>query len=153
MDRGAWRAIVHGVSKELHMTRWLNNDSIVDFDSGGRGHVVRTVGGLRELAISLHWSLRNLFFGTLHSYWCIFPFLLCLSLRFFSLFVRPPQTIILPFCITFLGGMVLITASCTMLQVFVHSSSGTLSYLIHWIYLPIPLYNHKEFDLGHTWMV
>ena len=35
----------------------------------------------------------------------IFPFLLCLSLLFFSqLFVRPPQTTILPFCISFFGG-------------------------------------------------
>ena len=33
---------------------------------------------------------------------CIFPFLLCFSLLFFSqLFVRPPQTTILPFCISF----------------------------------------------------
>ena len=32
----------------------------------------------------------------------IFPFLLCLLLPFFSLLiVRPPQTIILPFCISF----------------------------------------------------
>ena len=28
-----------------------------------------------------------------------------------------------------------------------------LSYLIPWIYLSLPLYNHKGFDLGHTWMV
>ena len=36
-----------------------------------------------------------LFFGTLHSNGCIFPFLLCLSLLFFSqLFIRPPQTTI-----------------------------------------------------------
>ena len=48
--------------------------------------------------------LSLLFFGTLHSNECIFPFLLCLSLLFFSqLFVRPPQTTILPFCICFLG--------------------------------------------------
>ena len=25
--------------------------------------------------------------------------------------------------------------------------------LIPWIYLSLPLYNHKGFDLGHTWMV
>ena len=50
---------------------------------------------------SLYWSLRKafflylLFFGTLHSNGYIFPFLLCLSLLFFSqLFVRPPQTTI-----------------------------------------------------------
>ena len=34
----------------------------------------------------------------------IFPFVLCFSLLFASqLFVRPPQTAILPFCISFLG--------------------------------------------------
>ena len=43
-----------------------------------------------------------LFFGTLHSDACIFPFLLCFSPLFFSqLFVRPPQTAILLFCISF----------------------------------------------------
>ena len=40
-----------------------------------------------------------LFLGILHSNRYIFPFLLCPSLLFFSqLFVRPPQTTILPFC-------------------------------------------------------
>ena len=43
-----------------------------------------------------------LFFGTLHSDRCIFPFLLYLSLLFFSqLFVRPPQKTILPFFSSF----------------------------------------------------
>ena len=56
-----------------------------------------------------HWRrlsyLSLLFFGTLHSNGYIFPFLLCLSLLFFSqLFVRTPQTIILPFCISFPWG-------------------------------------------------
>ena len=46
-----------------------------------------------------------LFFGTLHSNGNMFPFLLCFSLLFFSqLFVRPPQTTILPFCISFPWG-------------------------------------------------
>ena len=41
-----------------------------------------------------------LFFGTLHSDVYIFPFLLCFLLLFFSeLFVRPPQTANLLFCI------------------------------------------------------
>ena len=70
--------------------------------------------------------LSLLFFGTLHSD-CFSPFLLCLLLLFFShLFVRPPQTTILPFCISFLLGMVSIIISCTMLQTSMHSSSGTL---------------------------
>ena len=56
-----------------------------------------------------HWGrlsyLSLLFFGTLHSDACIFPFLLCFSPLFFSqLFVRPPQTGILPFCISFPWG-------------------------------------------------
>ena len=45
-----------------------------------------------------------LFFEALHSNGYMFPFLCCLSLLFFSqLFLRPPQTAILPFCISFLG--------------------------------------------------
>ena len=53
----------------------------------------------------------------------------------------------------FFLGMVLVTASCTVLWTSIHSSSGTfLSYLTPWIYLSLPLYNHKGFDLGHTWM-
>ena len=61
-------------------------------------------------SISLHWSLRKpylslLFFGTLHSNGYIFPFLLCFLLLFFSqLFVRPPQTALLLFCISFPCG-------------------------------------------------
>ena len=56
-----------------------------------------------------HWGRLSyfslLFFGTLHSNGFIFPLLLCLSLLFFSqLFASPPQTIILPFCITFSWG-------------------------------------------------
>ena len=45
------------------------------------------------------------FFGTLHSNGNIFPVLLCFSLLFFSqLFVRPPQTTILLFGISFSWG-------------------------------------------------
>ena len=56
-----------------------------------------------------HWErlsyLSLLFFGTLYSDVYIFPFLLCFSLLFFSqLFVRPPQTGILLFCISFPWG-------------------------------------------------
>ena len=109
-------------------------------------------------SISLHWGrlsyLSLLFFGTLPSDGYIFPFLLYLSLLFFSqLSVRPPQTTILPFCIFFSLGIILITASYTMSRTSVHSSSGTLSDLIPWIYLSLPLYNYKGFDLGYTWMV
>ena len=47
-------------------------------------------------------NLSLLYFGTLPSDGYIFPFPLCLLLFFFSqLFVRTPQTTILPFCISF----------------------------------------------------
>ena len=54
-----------------------------------------------------HWGrlsyLSLLFCGTVHSNGYIFPFLLCLSLLFYSqLFVRPPQTFCL-FAFLFLG--------------------------------------------------
>ena len=46
-----------------------------------------------------------LFIGTLHPNGYIFSFFLCLSLLFFSqMFVRPPQTTILPFCTFFFLG-------------------------------------------------
>ena len=46
-----------------------------------------------------------LFSGTLHSVGYIVPFLPCFSLLFFSqLFVKPPQTTILPSCISFSLG-------------------------------------------------
>ena len=78
-----------------------------------------------------HWGRLSyfsfLFFGTLHSNEYIFPFLLCLSHLFYSqLYVRPPQTTILPFHF-FILGMALIIASCTMSWTSIHSSSGTLS--------------------------
>ena len=79
--------------------------------------------------------LSLLFFGTLHSNGYIFSFLLCLSLLFFSqLFVRPPQTTFLPFCISLSWGW-----SWSLPSVQCHGPpslvSGTLSDLIPWIYL------------------
>ena len=112
-------------------------------------------------SISFHWSwerlsyLSLLFFGTMHSNENIFPFLFCFSLLFFSqLFVRPPQTTILPFCISFPWGW-----SWSLSPVHCHESPSIVhqalchSDLVPWIYLSLPLYNSRGFDLGHTWMV
>ena len=62
-------------------------------------------------SISLHWSLRKAFLSLLAILWnSAFKiqmgiFFLCVSLLFFSqLFLRPPQTTILPFCISFPWG-------------------------------------------------
>ena len=61
-------------------------------------------------SISLHWSLRKAFLSLLAILWnsafkwvyLSFPFLHCLLLLLFSqLFVSPPQTAILLFCISF----------------------------------------------------
>ena len=46
----------------------------------------------------------KILFETLHSNGYIFPFLLCLLLLFSQLFVRPRQTTVLPFCISFSWG-------------------------------------------------
>ena len=110
-----------------------------------------------------HWGklsyLSLLFFGTLHSNGYIFPFLLCLLLLFLSqLFVRPPQTAILPFCISFSWGWPwsLPPIQCHKpLSIVLDTMyiSGTLSGLIPRIYLSLPVYNHNGIDLGHTWMV
>ena len=85
----------------------------------------------------------------------IFPFLLWLSCLFFSqLFVRPLQTTILPFCTSFSWGW-----SWSLSPVQCHEPLSivlqalSLSDLIPWIYFSLPLYNHKGFDLDHTWMV
>ena len=81
-------------------------------------------------------------------------FLFSFAFYFFSqLFVRPPQTIILPFCISFSCGRFWSPCPVTMSWIFGHSPSDTLSDIIPWIYLSLPLYNRKGFDLGLTWMV
>ena len=53
----------------------------------------------------------------------------------------------------FFLGMALISASCTMSQTSFHNSSGTLSIRPNPLYLSLPLYNPKGFDLGQTWVV
>ena len=60
-----------------------------------------------------------------------------------QLCVRPPQTTILPFCISFSWGRSWSLPPVQLSRNFVHSSSGTLSDLISWIYLSLPLYNCK----------
>ena len=97
--------------------------------------------------------LSLLFSGTLHSDGFIFPFL-CLSLLFLSqLYIcKASSDNHFAFLHLFFLRMVLITTSCTMLRTSIHSSSSTLSVLIPWTYLSLPLYNRKGFDLGHNSM-
>ena len=79
-----------------------------------------------------------------------------LPLAFFlsQLFVRPPQTTILPFCISFSWGWSwsLSPKQChEPLSIILEALC--LSDLIPWIYFSLPLYNCKGFDLDYTWLV
>ena len=95
--------------------------------------------------------LSLLFFGILHSNGYTFPFLLCFSLLFFSQLCKASSDNHFAFFHFFFLGMVLVTASYTMYKPLPTVLQALcLSDLIHWIYLSLPLYNHKWFDLGHT---
>ena len=111
-------------------------------------------------SISLQWSLRKAFLSLLAILWnsefrkkylslTLLPFASLL----FSDVCKASSDNHFAFLHFFILGMVLITASCTMLRPSLNRFSNTLSDLIPWIYLSLPLYNHKGFDLGHTWMV
>ena len=111
-------------------------------------------------SISLHWSQRKPFLSLLAILWnSVLKWVyisfspLPLASLLFSALCKAYSDNHFAFLHFFFLGMVLITASCTMSQISIHSSSGSLSDLIPWIYLSLPLYNCKGFDLGHTWMV
>ena len=108
-------------------------------------------------SISLHWSLRKAFYSLLAHLWnSTFRWIylsfspLPLASLLFTAFVRPPQTAILLFCISFSWGW---SWSLPPVQCHKLPSIALQAHLILWIYLSLPLYNCKGFDLGHTWMV
>ena len=85
-------------------------------------------------SISFHCSFKKAFLSLPALLWnlafswaYLFVSLLLLLLFFPQLFVKPPQKTTLPSWISFPFGMVLMTASCTALQISIHSYSGTLS--------------------------
>ena len=111
------------------------------------------------VSISLHCPLKKTFLSLLAILcnsafrWAYLSFSpLHVTLFFSQLFVRPSQTTILPCCISFSWRWFWSLFYCPVLQSSIHRSSGTLSDLIPWIYLSLPLYNHKWFHLGHTSM-
>ena len=118
-------------------------------------------------SISLHWSLRKAFLFQLVIWnsafkWVYISFSpLPFTSLLFSAIYKPSSGNYLPFCIFFSWGWSWSLPPWS-LQSFglppksqnsVHSSSSTLSNPIPWIYLSLPLYNRKGFDLAHTWMV
>ena len=111
-------------------------------------------------SISLQWSLRKALLSLLVilwnsvSKWVYLSFSpLPLASLLFSAICKASSDNCFAFLHFFFFGMLLITASCMMSWTSVHSSSDTLSDLIPGIHLPLPLYIHKGFDLGHTRMV
>ena len=101
-------------------------------------------------SIFLHWSLRKAFLYLLAILWNsafrwiylsfpVFPFAFLL---FLAIYKASSDTHV-SFFRFFILGMVLIAASCTLLWTSIHSSSGTLSDIIPWIYFSLILYNHK----------
>ena len=108
-------------------------------------------------SISLHWSRRKACLSLLAILWnSAFKWIYLPS------FPLPLTSLLLSaickassddhFAFLHFFWMVLIAASCTMSWTSLHSSSSTLSDLIPWIYLSLPLYNPKGFDLSHTWV-
>ena len=172
-NAGKWKVKVKSLSHvRLSMTPWTTAYQAppsIGFSQQEYWSGVPLLSPWREISSFLfcfplflytdHWGrlsyLSLLIFATVPSNGYIFPFLLCLLLLFFSqLFVRLPQTIILPFCISFplgwswsLPPMQCHEPLSIVLQALCHSN------LIPWIYLSLPLDNHKGFDFDHTWMV
>ena len=111
-------------------------------------------------SISLHWYLGKAFLSLLVILWnsafkwvyLSFSPLISASLLFTAI-CKASLDSHFAFLHFFFLGMVLIPVFCKMSRASFHSSSGTLSDLIPWVYLSPALYNHKGFDLGHTWMV
>ena len=112
-------------------------------------------------SVSFNWSLRKAFFPLLAILWNSAFKWLYLSFSplpftpfLFSAICKASSDSHFAFFHLFFLGMVLITASCTMLEISVNSSSGTLSIRSSPLNLFLTsLCSHKGFDLGHTWMV
>ena len=94
------------------------------------------------------------FFGTLHSFGYIFPFLPCFLLIFFpQLLVKSPETTTLLSCCSFpLGWFSSLPFVQCYEPLFIVIQALYLLDIISWIYSSLPLYNHMGFDLGHNWM-
>ena len=106
-------------------------------------------------SISLHWSLRKTFLSLLAILWnSAFKWVylsfhpLPLASPLFTAICKASSDNAFTFLHFF--GKVMITTSCIMSRTYIHSSSGTLSDLIPWIYLSLLLCNCKGFDLSHT---
>ena len=103
-------------------------------------------------SISLHWYLRKAFLSLLSILWnsafnwvYLYFSLLPFASLLFSTTCKASSDNHFALLHFFFLGMVLISAYCTMSKTSVHGSSGTLSDLVPWICLSLPLYNCKGF--------
>ena len=112
-------------------------------------------------SVSLHWSLRKSFLSLLAILWnsafkwahLSFSPLPFTSLLFTAICKAPSDNHFVFLHFLFLV-MVLIPASVQCHEPPSIVLQGLcLSDLIPWMYFSLPLYNHKGFDLGHTWMI
>ena len=114
-------------------------------------------------SISLHyWSLSKAFLSLLAILWKSafkWVYLSCSPLLFtsllFSAICKASSDNHFAFLQFFFLWVVLIPASCHKCHKApsIVLQALCLSDLIPWIYLSLPLYNPKGFDLGHTWIV
>ena len=76
----------------------------------------------------------------------LISFLFCFAFAslLFTGICKPSPESHFAFLHCFSMGMVLVPVSCTMSRSSTHSSSGTLSDLIPWMYFSLPLYNHRD---------
>ena len=136
MDGEAWRAAVHRVAKSrTQLSDWTELNWFLCTDHWGRF-------SCHLLAIPWNSAFKWVY---------VFFFPLPFTSHFSAICKASCNH--LAFLHFFFLGMVLITASSTLLGTSIHISSDTLSDLIPWIYLSLPVCNRNGFDLGHTWMV
>ena len=111
--------------------------------------------------LSLHWSLRKSFLSLLAILWnsafkwahLSFSPVSFTSLLFTAICKAPSDNHFVFLHFLFLV-MVLIPASVQCHEPPSIVLQGLcLSDLIPWMYFSLPLYNHKGFELGHTWMI
>ena len=111
-------------------------------------------------SVSLHCSLKTAFLSLLAVLWIsVFSWVylslspLPFSSLHFSTIGKASSDNHFGFLHFFFFGTILVTVSCTVSQTPVHSSPGTLSTRSNPLNLfVLPLYSHKGFDSGHTWV-
>ena len=151
MDGGLWHCIGdrnqdHPQEKEMQKCKWLTEEIFTLSHSIVFLFVLITE---EDFLISPCYSLK-LCIQMGISFLVSFVF----HLSSFKSICKDSSVSHLHFCISFSWGWSwsLSTVQCHKPPFIVHQAV-CLSGLIPWIYFSLPLYSHKGFDLGHTWMV